>query len=93
MGNSPFILEELYESLGICDLPALERQRLMNLIAHWRLCYKTEDGRLGSDLVEYPDAEADLDTMAQKFLDHERTGQTYWRYDKQKVRYEEDADE
>ena len=93
MGNGPFIMEELYESLGIFDLPTLERQQLIELIANWRVHYETEDGRLGSDLVEYPYAEADLDTMAQKFLDHDRNGQTYWRYDKQKVRYDENANE
>ena len=93
MGNGPFRMEELYESLGIFDLPELERQQLINLIANWRVQYKTEDGRLGSNLVEYPHAESDLDTMAKKFLDHDGNGQNYWQYDKQKVRYDENADE
>lgn len=91
--NGPFIMEELYESLGIFDLPALERQQLINSIANWRVQYQTEDGRLGSDLVDYHDAKADLGMMAQQFLDNNRNGPNYWRYDKQKVKYDESADE
>ena len=86
-------MEELYKSLGISDLPALERQQLINLIDNWPVQYQTEDGRLGLDLLDYYDDEADLVMMAQKFLDHNRNGPNYWRYDKQKVRYDESADE
>ena len=91
--NGPFIMEELFESLGIFDLPALERQQLNNLIANWRVQYHTEDGRLGSDLIDYHNVEADLDMMARKFLDHNRNGPNYWRYDNQKVRFDKNADE
>ena len=91
--NKPFIIDELYERLGISDLPELERQQLDNLIANWRLQYQTDDGRLGSDLVDYHDAEADLGVMAQKFLEHIRNGPSYWRYDKQEARYDQRADE
>ena len=91
--NGPFIIDELYESLGIFDLPALEQQQLDNFIANWRVQYQTEDGRLGSDLVDYQDAEADLGVMAQKFLEYIRNGPGYWQDDKQNVRYDERADE
>ena len=91
--NGPFIMEELYETLGLFELPAVERKQLNNLIANWRVQYQTEDGRLGSDLVDYHDAEADLGMMAQKFLVHNRDGPNYWRYDKLEVRDDERADE
>ena len=91
--NGPFIVGELYESLGINGLPTSERQQLNSLLADWRVQYRTEDGRLGSDLVDYRDAEADLVTMAQKFLDHNRNGPRYWRYEKQKVTFDKNADE
>ena len=91
--NRTFVIRELYESLGIYDLPAQDQDKLNTLIAHWRLHYQTKDGRLGSDLVNYHDAEADLNTMAQQFLDHNHNGPNYWRYDEQKIKYDQDADE
>ena len=91
--NRIFVMRELYEDLGIYDLPAQEQDQLNTLIAHWRVHYQTKDGRLGSDLVNYHHAKDDLNTMAQHFLDHNSNGSNYWRYDKQKVKYDKDADE
>ena len=91
--NRTFVIRELYKSLGIDALPAQDQDDLNQLIAHWRVHYQTKDGRLGSDLVNYHDAKADLDTMAQQFLEHNRNGPKYWRYGEQKVKYDKDADE
>ena len=91
--NGTFVMRELYERLGIYDLPTQDQDQLNTLIAHWRVHYQTKDGRLGSDLVNYHHAKADLNTMAQHFLDHNSNGSNYWRYDKQKVTYDKDADE
>ena len=91
--NRTFVMGELYESLGIYDLPAQDQDKLNTLITHWRVHYQTKDGRLGSDLLNYHHAKADLDTMAQHFLDHNRNGPNYWRHDQQRVKYDKDADE
>ena len=91
--NRIFVMRELYEDLGIYDLPAQEQDQLNTLIAHWRVHYQTKDGRVGSDLVNYPHAKDDLNTMAQDFLHHNSNGSNYWRYDKQKLKYDKDADE
>lgn len=91
--NRTFLIKELYKSLGVYDLPAQHQDELNGLITNWRVHYQTKDGRLGSDLVNYHDAEAELNMMAQEFLDHNGNGPKYWRYDEQRVNYDKDADE
>ena len=88
-----FRVKELYENLGIFDLPPTDQHDFHDAIANWRVHYQTEDGRLGLDLVDYHDDKADLNMMAQQFLDQNRNAPNYWRYDKQKLKFDNDAEE
>ena len=91
--SGKFKIGELYKRLGIHDLPAQDQDNLNDSIANWRVHYHTEDGRLGSDLLNYHEAKAELDRMAQQFLDHNRNGPKHWRSDEQKDKREKDTDE
>ncbi len=88
-----FRIKELYDSLSIYDLPPPDQKNLHDAISNWRVHYQTEDGRLGSDLVDYPNDKANLNTMAQHFLDQNPKAPNYWRYDNQKLKYDNDAEE
>jgi hypothetical protein len=77
-------VNQLYEDLGMGTAPLKTRSAFHKAALEWRKSYKTSNGRIATELLDWQDStsQQDFRMLAEEFLENKRNGERFWSVDR-----------